>query len=90
MSEYEKAALEFLRLGIIEARAACWTGNPEKAAAILDALHNVPGMLAGTDAISASQYESAYLRPLRERYPEVEWWAAKFPSEAAQPVPERT
>jgi hypothetical protein len=64
--------LELLRSTIIQARAACWDGDVERAEAILDAVHNLPGFLLGKEYPEFdSTFRDHYLEPLVERYPDL-------------------
>jgi hypothetical protein len=67
------ACLEILYQGLLLIRSAGWTGDAARAAAIADALHNVPHLLTLGQAPgwTVETFRDLYLEPLIERYPDL-------------------
>jgi len=67
------ACLEILYRGLVQIRLAGMDGNAERAAAIADALHNLPRLLSVGDKYGwdLATFKALFLAPLGERYPDL-------------------
>jgi len=71
------ACLLSLERALVHARFACWAKDTDRAAAIVDAFHNLPRLLLGpkpgwpTAKWSLEGHNEIFLKPLIERYPDL-------------------
>src|ERR1700709_1197670 len=67
------ACLEVLYRGLVQIRLTATDGNAERAAAIADALHNLPHLMSvgHTQGWTVASFKELFLAPLCERYPDL-------------------
>jgi len=67
------ACLEVLYRGLVEIRNCATAGDVARAAAVADALHNLPHLIIRSDKSdwSIRRFRELFLAPLIERYPDL-------------------
>lgn len=71
--EAQAACIEVLGRGMIEIRASLWSGDPKRAEAIADALHNLPQLVLEGERFNWSlrEFRGLFLADLVGRYPDL-------------------